>query len=115
MSEADRPLLNPVLQLNMESRREVPTGGGKGRNTVVTERLRTQQVVLSSAARELYGRRDDLQAYGGGGPPPRPPLRWGPPAPPAPPRGPLFLVAGRVHVPPPPAAAPRVRRRPRRA
>ena len=63
--EIDRPLLNPVLQLNMESRREAPPGGGKSRNTVVTARLPFQQRVLSSAARELYRTRDNLQTYGG--------------------------------------------------
>lgn len=63
--EIDRPLLNPVLQLKMESRRETPTGGGKGRNSVIVSRLPTQQRFLSSTVRQLYGRRSQLQAYGG--------------------------------------------------
>ena len=39
--EHDRPLLNPVLRLKMEAQPKTPHGGGKGRQSVVQERLAT--------------------------------------------------------------------------
>src|SRR5258707_3686740 len=61
----DRPLLNPVLRLKMDGRPEPQTGGGKGRASVVVERLAEQQRVLSAAARNLYRDRERLPTYGG--------------------------------------------------
>ena len=45
-----RPILNPVLRLTREPRREVPSGGGKSANAIVYGRLESQR---SSLAREL--------------------------------------------------------------
>ena len=50
----DRPLLYPVLRLKMDGKPEPQTGGGKGRASVVVERLAEQQRILSTAARNLY-------------------------------------------------------------
>src|SRR6267154_5736394 len=61
----DRPLLNPVLRLKMDGKPEPQTGGGKGRASVVVERLEEQQRVLSAAARNLYRDREQLPVYGG--------------------------------------------------
>jgi hypothetical protein len=63
--DGERPLLNPVLQLRMEAVPEPQTGGGKGRNSVVVERLGQQQRALSTATESLYRARDTLPAYGG--------------------------------------------------
>ena len=66
MAEApERPLLNPVLRLKMEATPETPTGGGKGRASVVLERLQTQQRTLSAATRGLYRARENLPTFGG--------------------------------------------------
>ena len=46
----ERPLLNPVLRLKMDARPELQPGGGKGRNSVMWDRLEEQQRVLGEAA-----------------------------------------------------------------
>lgn len=61
----DRPLLNPVLRLKMDAKPEVPTGGGKGRLSVVTERLSGQQKALAASTRNLFQKREALPTYGG--------------------------------------------------
>ena len=61
----ERPLLNPVLRLKMDATPEPQTGGGKGRASVVRERLPQQQRVLAEAAWTLYRRREELLVYGG--------------------------------------------------
>ena len=61
----ERPLLNPILQLRMEAIPEPQPGGGKGRNSIVVERLGQQQRVLSVATEALYRARDTLPSYGG--------------------------------------------------
>jgi hypothetical protein len=63
--DRDRPLLNPVLRLKMEATPETPSGGGKGRASVVQERLEDQQRALSAEARHLYQTRQTLPAFGG--------------------------------------------------
>lgn len=60
-----RPLLNPVLRLKMDAKPEPQVGGGKGRASVVTERLPQQQRLLSAASRGLYREREKLRVYGG--------------------------------------------------
>lgn len=61
----ERPLLNPVLRLKMEAVPEPQTGGGKGRASVVKERLPVQQQVLGAATEALYRERASLAVYGG--------------------------------------------------
>jgi hypothetical protein len=61
----ERPLLNPVLRLKMEAVPEPQTGGGKGRASVVKERLPVQQQVLGAATEALYRERASLPVYGG--------------------------------------------------
>ena len=61
----ERPLLNPVLRLNMEGRPEPQNGRGKSRLSIVTTRLAQQQQVLSAAARGLYSSREDLPVFSG--------------------------------------------------
>jgi hypothetical protein len=65
MMSDDRPLLNPVLRLNMEAKPKEAGGGGKGRDSVVTRRLPRQQRVLSLAASEIYERRGSICAFAG--------------------------------------------------
>src|SRR5690349_16363749 len=61
----DRPLLNPVLRLKMVAQPKTPSGGGKGRLSVVQERLGTQQQVLARETRALYRERETLPSFGG--------------------------------------------------
>jgi Subtilase family len=63
--EHDRPLLNPVLRLKMEAQPKTPHGGGKGRQSVVQERLADQQQVLARETRALYRGREALPSFGG--------------------------------------------------
>src|ERR1700747_667345 len=63
--DLERPLLNPVLRLKMDGTPEPQTGGGKGRNSVKTERLAEQQVTLAREVRALYRARERLPSYGG--------------------------------------------------
>jgi hypothetical protein len=63
--EHDRPLLNPVLRLKMEAQPKTPRGGGKGRQSVVQERLAGQQQVLARETRALYRGREVLPSFGG--------------------------------------------------
>jgi hypothetical protein len=63
--DRERPLLNPVLRLKMDATPEPQTGGGKGRNSVKTERLPVQQEVLARETRALYRARAQLPSYGG--------------------------------------------------
>jgi hypothetical protein len=63
--DQERPLLNPVLRLKMDATPEPQTGGGKGRNSVKTDRLAQQQVTLAREVRALYRARDRLPSYGG--------------------------------------------------
>jgi hypothetical protein len=60
-----RPLLNPVLRLKMEAVPEPQTGGGKGRASVVKDRLPMQQKILAAATEALYRDRANLPVYGG--------------------------------------------------
>ena len=63
--EHERPLLNPVLRLKMEAQPKTPHGGGKGRQSVVQERLADQQQVLARETRALYRKREALPSFGG--------------------------------------------------
>jgi hypothetical protein len=63
--DGERPLLNPILRLKMEATPEPQTGGGKGRNSVITERLARQQRRLAAATQALYRERATLPSYGG--------------------------------------------------
>lgn len=63
--DRERPLLNPVLRLKMEATPEPQTGGGKGRDSVITERLAQQQRTLAAATQSLYRARETLPTYGG--------------------------------------------------
>ena len=47
MAETDRPLLNPVLSLHVEPKREAAPTGGKSRKDIVTGRLAEQRRILS--------------------------------------------------------------------
>lgn len=60
-----RPLLNPVLQLRLDPRPEAQTGGGKGRDSVKTERLGRQQQLLAAAATQIFESRANVPAYAG--------------------------------------------------
>jgi hypothetical protein len=62
---ADRPLLNPVLTLQVEPAPESRTGGGKNRNSIKVGRLPQQQRTLSAASRALFASRGKLLAYHG--------------------------------------------------
>jgi hypothetical protein len=61
----DRPLLNPVLRLNMEAKPEASAGGGKSADSIVVERLRQQQRTLSGAADAIYQRRTAISTFAG--------------------------------------------------
>lgn len=63
--ERERPLLNPVLRLKMEAQPKTPSGGGKGRQSIVQERLAVQQQVLARETRTLYRDRESLPSFGG--------------------------------------------------
>ncbi|MDF0584746.1 S8 family peptidase [Bradyrhizobium yuanmingense] len=62
---ADKPLLNPVLTLQIEPSPETSTGGGKGQRSIVTGRLAEQQRVLAAAGRSLLASRAQLPAFQG--------------------------------------------------
>ncbi|MCK1463085.1 S8 family peptidase [Bradyrhizobium sp. 2] len=62
---ADKPLLNPVLTLQIEPSPETHTGGGKGQRSIVASRLVDQQRVLVSASRSLFASRAELPAFHG--------------------------------------------------
>lgn len=59
------PLLYPVLRLQMIPAPEIPPARGKGRESIVVERLVTQQRVLSSQVRGLRASQATLPAYAG--------------------------------------------------
>lgn len=59
------PLLNPVLSLQMDPKPESRSARGKGQRSIVTQRLATQQRVLASAARGIYGSRSTLPSFAG--------------------------------------------------
>lgn len=59
------PLLNPVLTLRKEPRRERVQGGGKNAGQIVRSRLAQHTHILSSACRYLYDHRDTLPTHGG--------------------------------------------------
>jgi hypothetical protein len=61
----ERPLLNPVLSLKMEAVPETQRGGGKGRDSIKTERLGQQQAVLATSVRDLYRQRAHLPIFAG--------------------------------------------------
>ena len=59
------PLLNPVLSLQMEPALKSPTGGGKGRRSVVRGRLDEQKEKLSGQAQALHASRAEFVTFGG--------------------------------------------------
>ena len=61
----DPPLLNPVLRLQMKPAAESPTGGGKGRQSIIYGRLAPQQQKLSTQARSLYASRHEFPTFEG--------------------------------------------------
>ena len=63
--QRDPPLLNPVLSLQMEPVPESPRGGGKGRESIVQDRLLPQQSKLQKQAQSLYGSRMDFPTFNG--------------------------------------------------
>ena len=65
MAETDRPLLNPVLALHVEPKREAAPTGGKSRKDIVTGRLADQRRVLSRDLTSIYERRARLRTFGG--------------------------------------------------
>lgn len=65
MAEGDRPLLNPVLTLRVEPKREAASGGGKSRQDIREERLPEQRRRLSEALNGLYKDRKRLRSFGG--------------------------------------------------
>ena len=65
MADTDRPLLNPVLSLHVDPKREAATTGGKSRKDIVTGRLAQQRRVLSRELSTIYERRERLPAFGG--------------------------------------------------
>jgi hypothetical protein len=62
---ADRPLLNPVLSLQIDPSPKAGRGGGKGRNSIDEERLPRQIKVLGAASRALLASRARLQTFDG--------------------------------------------------
>lgn len=65
MADTDRPLLNPVLSLHVEPKREAATTGGKSRKDIVTGRLAQQRRVLSHELNTIYEHRERLPVFGG--------------------------------------------------
>ena len=65
MAEGDRPLLNPVLTLRVEPKREVAPGGGKSQKDIRQDRLPEQRRHLSAALSNLYRDRARLRSFGG--------------------------------------------------
>ena len=64
-NQHDPPILNPVLSLQMEPILESPRGGGKGRESIVQDRLVPQQSKLRAQAQSLYGSRADFPTFNG--------------------------------------------------
>lgn len=65
MAEDGRPLLNPVLALRIEPKREARVGGGKGRNQIVQGRLATQRQALAGQFNAIYREQRRLRVFGG--------------------------------------------------
>jgi hypothetical protein len=65
MAEADRPLLNPVLTLRVEPKREAAPGGGKSQRDIKQERLPEQRRHLFEALNNLYRNRNRLRSFSG--------------------------------------------------
>lgn len=65
MPDTDRPLLNPVLSLHVEPKREAAATGGKSRKDIVTQRLGEQRRVLSRELNTIYERRERIRSFGG--------------------------------------------------
>ena len=63
--EPSLPLLNPVLSLQIEAEPKSPTGGGKGRDSIVYSRLESQRKRLINQAEALYASRGDFVTFGG--------------------------------------------------
>ena len=65
MAEGDRPLLNPVLTLRVQPKREPAPCGGKSRRDIKWDRLPERRRRLSEALRDIYRGRDPLRSFGG--------------------------------------------------
>src|SRR5829696_6235751 len=65
MADTDRPLLNPVLALRIEPKRDTASGRGKEAKHIVASRLGQQRAALSGQLAEIEGRRPSLRTFGG--------------------------------------------------
>jgi len=65
MADTDRPLLNPVLALRIEPKRDTASGRGKEAKHIVASRLGQQRAGLSRQLAEIEGRRPSLRTFGG--------------------------------------------------
>lgn len=63
MADRPAPLLNPVLSLQINPAPEARGGGGKGRGSIVFDRLPEQMRVLSAASRALIASRAQLPTF----------------------------------------------------
>ena len=63
--QREPPLLYPVLSLQMDPAPQSPPGRGKGRQSIVVDRLERQQRSLSEGTWALYGASADLPIYAG--------------------------------------------------
>ncbi|MGN6285530.1 MAG: S8 family peptidase [Afipia sp.] len=65
MAEIDRPLLNPVLSLRIEPKRDSASGRGKDAKQIVTSRLPGQRNALSGQVAAISGSGAANRTYGG--------------------------------------------------
>ena len=63
--ERSRPSLNPVLRFRQEPVPKPPSGGGKGRASIVEPRFAQQQKRLQKQAQKLYVHRETFPAFAG--------------------------------------------------
>ena len=64
-TDSEKPLLNPVLMLRREARREAVTGGGKGVKDILVEQLAQQRVRLAQSVDEIVQSRPRSRTFGG--------------------------------------------------